>query len=284
MSVLSIYGIVICNLLFKKFFYNFIKPENKITKYLIDSVTLTLSAPIIITPIIAYYFGVFSIVSPLVNLIIVPLFSVALVFSLTTVIFSYIFFPLAEIFAGSVELIFKLCVNITVFIASLDFSAITGHHSLVLIALLSSIFMVYIFASQSKQQLIFRFTVCILFFPAIIFLNNKDVQTQPEIFIKERYCLLSIPLNENEKFVWIADRKPTYGEVKHFDRGLINYFAMDKRIKYVGISGNFGNEFVQNILLEGENSGRYHIRELSFAEQREIEKQFLDGKYISQLP
>jgi len=168
------------------------------------------------------------------------------------------------------------------FISSFDFAAITNHQSLVLIAILSSISLIYILASREKQQFFFRLIICILFFPVIIFLSENQEQNQTQIFAKERYCLLSIPLNSNEKFVWIADRQPTYSEIKFFDRGLIDYFERNKNIKYVGISGNYGKEFVQKILLESDNSKHYQIRELSFAEQREIENRFLNGKYISQ--
>jgi len=233
--------------------------------------------------LVAYYFNIFSIVSPLVNLIIVPLFTVGLVFSVISVIFSFIFFPIAEIFAGCVELIFKLCVQISMFVSSFDFAAITNHQSLVLIAILSSISVIYILSSRAKQQLIFRLTVCILFFPAILFLSKKPIQTELEIFAKDKYCLLSVPLNSGEKFVWIADRKPSYSEINYFDRGLIDFFEMNKNIKYVGISGNFGNEFVQKILSEKENFAQYKIYKLSFLEQREIENRFLNGKYISQI-
>jgi len=282
MSSLAIFGIVFFNTVFRNFFLNFTKSKNEFTRDLIHIVSITFSTSIVVSPIVAYFFNVYSIVSPLVNIIIVPFFSIALVFSVITVIFSFIFFPVAEIFAGCVELIFKVCVNITMFISSFDFAAITNHQSLVLIAILSSISLIYILASREKQQFFFRLIICILFFPVIIFLSENQEQNQTQIFAKERYCLLSIPLNSNEKFVWIADRQPTYSEIKFFDRGLIDYFERNKNIKYVGISGNYGKEFVQKILLESDNSKHYQIRELSFAEQREIENRFLNGKYISQ--
>ena len=283
LSVLSIFGIVIFYLVFKNFFLIFTNSENRLIEYLINSIAMTFSASVIIVPIIAYYFNIFSIISPLANLIIVPLFLIGLIFSVVTIAFSYIFFPLAEIYSGCVELIFKLCVIITKFAASFDFSAISNHQNLVLIAILSSICLIYIFTSRKRRQLFFRLIICCLFFPMIIYLSENHEQIQPEIFAKERYCLLSIPLSGNEKFVWLADRKPSNFEIKHFDRGLINYFENDKSIKYIGISGNFGNQFVENILLVGGNSRKYKIRKLSFAEQREIENRYLNGKYISQI-
>ena len=286
LSALAIFGIVIFDPVFKNFFLTFAKSQNQFAKSstnsAIDSISITFSASIIIVPIIAYYFNIFSIISPLANLIIVPLFLFGLTYSIITVALSYIYFPLAEIYAGCVELIFKLCVIITKFAASFEYSAIANHQSLVLIAILSSLCVIYIFASRKKNQLFFRIIICCLFFPMIIYLVEKGEQTQPEIFVKERYCLLSIPLSRGEKFVWIADRRPSNFEIKHFDRGLINYFESDTSIKYVGISGNFGNQFAENILLASDNTREYKIRELSFAEQREIEKRYLNGKYISQ--
>ena len=283
LSVFSIFGIIIFYPIFKKCFLIFISSENTIIRYLINSVSMTLSASIIIVPLVAYYFNIFSIIASVMNLLIIPLFSIGLIFSIVSITFSYIFFPLAEIYAGCVELIFKFCVNITTFASRFNYSAIVNYHNLLLLAGLSSICLVYIFASREKKQLLFRFIICCLFFPIIIYLNEKQEQIQPEIFVKDKYCLLSIPFNKNEKFVWLADRKPSNLAIKYFDKGLISYFENDKSIKYIGISGNFGNEFVKNILLKSDNFNKYKIRELSFAEQKEIEKRYLDGKYISQI-
>jgi hypothetical protein len=108
--------------------------------------------------------------------------------------------------------------------------------------------------------------------------KNKN---ELEIYAKESYCLLSIPLKNNEKFVWIADRKPSENpEIKYFDSGLINFFEENKTIKFVGISGHLGKEFVSKNLAK---NAKIKIRELSFPEQRALENKYLSGKYISQI-
>jgi hypothetical protein len=276
MSIFAFFGIIIFYPIFNDFFIIFSNSKSKIARYIIRSIAMTFSASIILYFIVAYYFGTLSIVSPLVNIVVVPLFSFGLTFSVIAILFSYVYFPLGEIYSYCGELFFKLCVNIAEFAANFSFSAISNNQYLTLIAALTSIFLIYIFASRKKAQLIFRLVVSLLFIPTIFFLMSKN-QNEVKIYPKESYCVLSIPLGNNEKFVWIADRKPM--QKYYNDLSLINFFNSNNDIKCVGISGDWGKEFVSKNL----QNTKIKIRELSFPEQRELEKNFLDGKYISQI-
>ena len=286
MSVLAVLGIFFFYPIFRNFFNKTIKLKNQTTRYFINSISMTLSASIIVSPIIAMYFNLFSIISPLANLLIIPLFSFALIFSIISLIFSFIWFPIGEILSYSVEFILKICIQITKFASSFEYSAIQNHQNLLLISILSSIFIIYLFSSNQAKQFIFRLFSCAILIPLIILLNNlvnEENKNSVKIYPKENYCLLSIPFKNNEKFVWIADRKPTFKEIKHFDKGLIDFFENDNSIKYIGISGNYGNSFVEIYLNKNIKQNNYIIKKLSFEQQKEIEKLYLCKKYISQI-
>lgn len=86
-------GIIVCSPLFTKFFYGD-KPPNFIRSALIE----TLSATILCLPILVYFFGSFSWLSPLANILILPTISFVMATSFLAGVFNFI--PLFAQFFG----------------------------------------------------------------------------------------------------------------------------------------------------------------------------------------
>jgi len=57
------------------------------------------------------------------------------------------------------------------------------------------------------------------------------------------------------------------------------HYINNNNIKYIAINGNFGKEFVA----ENCTGSEYIVRELSYAEQEELEKRYLGGEKMSQI-
>lgn len=274
LSVTSVLGIF----LFLPLCQNFFKKQFNASNSIVNSLAVTFAVSIVTSPIVAYYFGVFSIVSPIINLLLVPLFSLGLILSIITLFFSVFSTFLSEIFAGSVEFLFKICVNIIKFVSEFEFSAFVGNEITFPILLLS-IATIYLFSSEKKRQLFFRFCVVAVFFIAIMFINNSQVaEPKTEVFAKNNYSLVSIPLQNNKEeyeiFLWICDRKPE--QDYYYDRALIEFIS-DRNVKTIGINGAFASEFVKSIddVIKDKN---IIIRELNFDEQKALERKFLNGK------
>ncbi len=279
LSVTSVLGIFLFLPLCKNFLENLFKSKSNI----INSLSVTFSVSIVTAPIVAYYFGVYSIVSPLANLFLVPLFSLGLILAIVTLVFSFFSGFVAGIFAGSVELIFKICVNITKFISELEFAALLGNEITFSIFLLS-IAILYLFLANSRKQIVFRIVVIALFSLAINNIStHKTIDLKTQVFVKPSYTLLSIPLknqqNEYEQFLWICDRKPD--QKFYYDLALVR-FIEDNNIKTIGINGQFGRKFINSIDEIVKQNG-INVRKLSFTEQKELERRYLTNKIASQI-
>ncbi len=256
---------------------------------IINAVSLTISASIISAPVVAYYFGFFSIISPITNLLIIPIMSFGLINIIITLILSFIPF-LAEIYSGTVEFIFTICINLIKFISEFNLIAIKGK-AIFIPTLILSIFLIYIFTSKKSKQFIFRLSVIIIFSIELLFilknnnLYNSNYNTEVKLFAKPNYSLLSIPLNSNNKnnlnelFLCIFDRKPAQ---YYFNDISLKEFIQENNVKYIGTTGIFSIEFTKDIknIIEEKN---IQIKNLDFYEQRFLEKKFLNGKYAAQI-
>lgn len=81
------------------------KSDTGFVAYLKNSLAITLSASVVLTPLVVYYFNMFSLIAPLTNLLIIPLFSGALVFAVISIMFSFIYLPLGLYYAYNVEVL-----------------------------------------------------------------------------------------------------------------------------------------------------------------------------------
>lgn len=144
---------------------------------------------------------------------------------------------------------------------------------------ISAIFCVlalYVVCSRHKKQFAFRAIVSVLVSFLSFYLLNAPIHSPASaVYTKYNYNLLSVPLADGSQFVWLADIKP---HTKYYnDAGLIQYFN-ENNIRQVGINGNFGQNFAQKNLQTKHCS----VRQLSFAQQKELEKMFLKGRYMAQ--
>ena len=73
MSVGSVIGIALLYEPINKFFMKILKISSEYVKWLINSLSISLAAGIAVSPFVAYYFGVYSIISPITNIFAVPL-------------------------------------------------------------------------------------------------------------------------------------------------------------------------------------------------------------------
>lgn len=125
----------------------------KIKKYIIQSISVTLSANILIFPLTIYNFNTISLNFIISNLIASPILGLCIILGLLTLLISIISMPLAKILAIPLNLFLNLLIKITNLISKIPMSNITvvTPHIITIIAIYIGIFM-FCVAIQNKER------------------------------------------------------------------------------------------------------------------------------------
>lgn len=100
----------------------FSKQMQKISEKIKDMVFITLSANIILFPIILFHFNTFSLTFLLSNLLASPLMGILIILGFFTIFLSFFFLPLANLFAIALRFFLQLFFQIVLFTSNLPFS------------------------------------------------------------------------------------------------------------------------------------------------------------------
>ncbi|MBU4481932.1 ComEC family competence protein [Candidatus Parcubacteria bacterium] len=120
LSFLAVFGI----LYFYPFFIQRLKIKsinNRFYDFIISIISLTLSAQVLTLPLVFYYFGVISFISPITNLLIIPILPFVLIGGIILILLNLIYAPLAFYFGFLVWLVLKYIILITEFLAQIKF-------------------------------------------------------------------------------------------------------------------------------------------------------------------
>ena len=125
--ILSFGGTIGIVLLYEKintWILNKFSIENSILVYMVETFSVTLSAQIILTPIMCYAFNTISFVSILVNLLIVPISGILTILGLVTYIIGIVCFPIANFLGYSIFIIIRIITIIAHIFSKTPFSSI----------------------------------------------------------------------------------------------------------------------------------------------------------------
>ena len=127
-------------------FYSKISKYNKkekIQKYILDNIMLTLSANILILPLIVYNFNIVPLNSILSNFLVGPILGICIILGFITLVISLIGMPFAMIFAKVLNLLLDLVIIITNAISKIPFGnyIVVTPHIITIIAFYTLIFL-----------------------------------------------------------------------------------------------------------------------------------------------
>lgn len=241
MSALSILGILILFPMIRRAF-GFFRFTDALPRYVKDSLSLTFAASTVVSPLIAYYFGVWSAVSPLANLLALPVYALVLAFGFFSLLFSFI--PaLAKLYAVSGEILIYVGNTINSYAADLPAAYYEGDKT-VFFALGASFLIIYIAVSKSRRAFLFRLFSGVLLLWSTFFLSG-EYSFEPEaieVYPREQYVMAVLPPSNNRRLVILADRKE--GIYPHTDyyaeqylSGIIN---KKKDTAFFAYTGNAG--------------------------------------------
>lgn len=273
-SALSMFGIALLYKPFNKFFRLIFKKDYWIFRQLSASFAMTFSASLIISPIVAYYFGIASLISPLTNIPIVFLMNLALIYALISLLISYIYMPLAILFSTSASLCIDMSFYINNIAVNLPYSFIKST-DLSLISVITSITLLYILLAVSYKQFVFRIIISIILF-SIINSNyrNKRNEDQIQLISRDNFAVAKVKLNPNKSLFAIFDRKPSMYPYK--DVNLEKHILNCKDTLILAVSGNCGIKLHDDI----KNLRKITYIEMDFELQNKIEKLIYNGNKI----
>lgn len=223
MSIAAISGIFILYTPFKNFFFEFLKfDKNEFTKKIGNTLAVSMGASVIVSPIVAYYFGIYSIISPLANLVVIPFMLFGQIFGIVSLIMSYIFLPVGYVFANTSQLAIEIAMTLTHYAANLPFSHVSGN-LVIPISILTSLFLIYIFHSNTRQQIVFRMSFVAIWI--LVFSINNAIKSDPKITVYERAnaYLIENKVKNTQVVIGKKDCKHNWN-----DYGLLNYLKQNK--------------------------------------------------------
>ncbi|MBI3259039.1 MAG: ComEC/Rec2 family competence protein [Ignavibacteriae bacterium] len=216
MSVASIIGI---SLLFNPFQYglSMLLPVRLwFREGLIVSLALTFAASVIVSPIVAYYFSIFSVVSPLTNLLTIPIMSIAMIWAFCSLIFVPINWGIATTFAAATTICIQVIESINAWTVDKQIAAVQSPELSLPVAVISSIALVYILVSNTKRQAMFRLCVTSVFMVLTVLILKPEItmwntftrgETIPLVAKRMYVNTTIVPLKEGLTAVLITDRK-----------------------------------------------------------------------------
>ncbi len=242
MSVGAILGIAVFYPLTNEFINKFITSENPMIIFAKQSISVSISVNLIVSPIVAYYFGFYSNISPIANLFIIPLISVATIFAIFSILLSYISIGTSLFYTFSTDYLIDISRNLTEYFAEIKYAVISTE-SIILITVLISVSMLYISQSSNIKVFLFRLVLSSLVF--LMLLNLSTVSSEVQIFPRQNTIVLSIPQYKNKKIFLVLDRKPK--QYPYLDYSLYKYIKRQDINSVILINGNKGIRLVDEL-------------------------------------
>ncbi len=235
MSFASVFGIIVFYSIFRQSIIKLFKVKSKTTP-VINSLALTLAAGVMVSPIVAYYFGIHSVVSPIANLFAVPLMTLALVHSLVGILLSFVIPELGYVFCMSAEFIINLINDLNAYFVSLDFAFVESENAAI-ISVLLSVLMIYILLSNNVRKLVARFGFATIFFILTYHYFPERQMFNENIVIRKDFVVYVNDIH-NKRFIYVLDRKPSI--FPRNDNYLNEYLADYPGDIFLAYTGNCG--------------------------------------------
>jgi competence protein ComEC len=267
MSVASICGIIILFPLIQKTLYRLFPKRSNLLEYLINSIAVSVAASAIVSPLVAYYFGHYSMIGFFANIIIIPLMSLGMVFSMLSLLFSYLSFDLALLFTNSAEYFFFMANSINGFFAQFSIGILKSNMAFI-VSIFTLLFVLYLSSSKSNRQLISRAIISISAFILIIFFNFEQEENGIKIFPREQFVAAEIPLSPSNTFFYLTERMPRQYPVRDYQ---FEQYMLTKDSFVLGITGNSTINLADNINKQKD----VEIRSLTNEMQEKIEAEML---------
>jgi ComEC/Rec2-related protein len=211
-------------------------------KSIAHSLSTSMSAMMILLPLTAWYFEMISFISPIANLMFIPMFTIALCWTIIAVIcFSFSVY-LAELFAMSAHQVIAIADELHIQISTLDWIAYRGEFSIWMsLMIIASI----LFAYRSKNRIQFLISgICSLIF----MIGMHEIYEETRIEEKKKIQFLrrkDILVGLIGKDILLLDRDRM--RFKGNDKALIQYIVQYHNASQIIYSGKAAKQLAISI-------------------------------------
>ncbi len=211
-------------------------------KSIAHSLSTSMSAMLILLPLTAWYFEMISFISPIANLMFIPMFTIALCWTIIAVIcFSFSVY-LAELFAMSAHQVIAIADELHMQISTLDWIAYRGEFSIWMsLMIIASILIVY----RSKNRIQFlTSSICSLIF----MIGMHEIYEETRIEEKKKIQFLrrkDILVGLIGKDILLLDRDRM--RFKGNDKALIQYIVQYHNASQIIYSGKAAKQLAISI-------------------------------------
>ena len=240
MSSSAIIGILLFYNVLRDTLNKFNPNKNLIAQFAINSLSMTLSASLVVSPLVAYYFGVFSIISPIANLIVLPLMSLALVYTIIALISSFLWIQIAALFANTAMFLIEISDILNRYFAELPNAYVESYSASLFISFVFLVLVIYFAFSNGKRQAVFRLSISVSVFIITIYASSFlfIAEIDPvRIFPRNQFTIVEIEESDSTRIILI-DRKPS--QYARSDFALVNYLKNSSKPLKLYYSGNSG--------------------------------------------
>ena len=236
MSALGMLGLVVFTEHFKSKHDLIFRNTHRISRFVSHSLSVSLSASIMLLPLTALYFDLISLVSPIANVVLLPAFTIALCWIFASICCYAFSFFLSQTFALAAHQTLILMIDIHREVSSWEWIAYTNHHaSLMAIGMIVSIIALYQSRTISYGVIVVLASVIFLMgmHDITIALTNKS--KPKKITIIERNDLLIMIQGVNQDRALILDRDTVHR--RFTDKSLMKYLIAQRSIRNIFFAG-----------------------------------------------
>ena len=236
MSMAGMFGLIF----FPQYLHAF--HQRVFPKWIAHSLSTSMSAMLILLPLTAWYFEMISFISPIANLIFIPMFTIALCWTIIAVIcFSFSVY-LAELFAMSAHQVIAIADELHVLISKLDWIAYRGEFSIWMsLMIIASILIVY--RSKNRMQFFISGICSIIFMIGMheIFAEITIEEKDKIQFLRRKDILVGLI----GKDILLLDRDRM--RFKGNDKALIQYIVQNHNASQLIYSGKAAKQIAISI-------------------------------------
>lgn len=222
MSLAAVIGLGIFLQPFRRFFRTVLHMKSGLTGFIGDSLAVSFAASSVVSVLVAVYFGMFSVMSPAANLVIVPLTNAAMIFGFLGVICYPVSVGFASIFAAAAQGCIEASLWLNEVLSRQNFAVLQSSMALpTAIATVCGI--TYVVYATSLRTAAFRCAViavvCSLAYP----LFSHSAAPSPLVAPRRDVIAVVLPPAVGKRYVLLCDRK-SHQEPRG-DFGLETYLA-----------------------------------------------------------
>ncbi|MFM8839920.1 MAG: ComEC/Rec2 family competence protein [bacterium] len=236
MSAVGMFGLITLTNFFAKIHYSLFNQSQGWTRFIADSLSVSLSASFMLMPLTAWYFGMISLIAPLANLVCIPLFTLALCWIIASVICFTFSVTLAETFSIAAHQLLDIALNAHQTAMATDSIAYIGKDAF-MISLCIVFCILLVYSSRNAKLFIANCIGVSIFLIGVHTFEDarRDEMKRQNFTYMERNEILILISHSKIQRLFLLDRDPYRRAIP--DKSLIDHLLNDYDIQQRHYSG-----------------------------------------------